>query len=144
MKKVSHLIYHKGNTVTVIETSKSVYDALELMVQKNIGALVVYEEGRYRGIMTERDYARKVIVKGKNSHDTLVGDIMEDNPSSVKFEDTIERCMEIMSDKHIRYLPVLADEHVVGLVSMGDLVRFIMEDQKNTIEHLQNFISGGV
>ncbi len=144
MKKVSHLIYHKGNTVTVIETSKSVYDALELMVQKNIGALVVYEEGHYRGIMTERDYARKVIVKGKNSHDTLVGDIMEDNPSSVKFEDTIERCMEIMSDKHIRYLPVLADEHVVGLVSMGDLVRFIMEDQKNTIEHLQNFISGGV
>jgi CBS domain-containing protein len=144
MKKVSHLIYHKGNTVTVIETSKSVYDALELMVQKNIGALVVYEEGRYRGIMTERDYARKVIVKGKNSHDTLVRDIMEDNPSSVKFEDTIERCMEIMSDKHIRYLPVLAEDHVVGLVSMGDLVRFIMEDQKNTIEHLQNFISGGV
>jgi CBS domain-containing protein len=144
MKKVSHLIYHKGNTVTVIETSKSVYDALEIMVQKNIGALVVYEEGRYRGIMTERDYARKVIVKGKNSHDTLVGDIMEDNPASVKFEDTIERCMEIMSDKHIRYLPVLADDHVVGLVSMGDLVRFIMEDQKNTIEHLQNFISGGV
>jgi CBS domain-containing protein len=144
MKKVSHLIYHKGNTVTVIETSKSVYDALEIMVQKNIGALVVYEEGRYRGIMTERDYARKVIVKGKNSHDTLVGDIMEDNPASVKFEDTIERCMEIMSDKHIRYLPVLADDHVVGLVSMGDLVRFIMEDQKNTIQHLQNFISGGV
>jgi CBS domain-containing protein len=144
MKKVSHLIYHKGNTVTVIETSKSVYDALEIMVQKNIGALVVYEEGRYKGIMTERDYARKVIVKGKNSHDTLVGDIMEDNPASVKFEDTIERCMEIMSDKHIRYLPVLADDHVVGLVSMGDLVRFIMEDQKNTIEHLQNFISGGV
>jgi CBS domain-containing protein len=144
MKKVSQLIYHKGNTVTVIETSKSVYDALEMMVQKNIGALVVYEEGRYKGIMTERDYARKVIVKGKNSHDTLVGEIMEDNPASVKFEDTIERCMEIMSDKHIRYLPVLADDHVVGLVSMGDLVRFIMEDQKNTIEHLQNFISGGV
>ena len=144
MKKVSNLIYQKGNTVTVIDASKSVYDALEIMVQKNIGALVVYEQDSFVGVITERDYAQKVIVKGKHSHNTLVSEIMQINPATVKFEDTIEKCMELMSDKHIRYLPVLADNHVVGLVSMGDLVRYIIEDQKDTINHLQNFISGGM
>ena len=114
------------------------------MISKNIGALVIYQDGEYKGLLTERDYARKVAIMGKNSHDTLVSEIMQTNPASVKFEDTIEYCMEIMSDKHIRYLPVLADNHVVGLVSMGDLVRFIIEDQKHTINHLQNFISGGM
>lgn len=144
MKKVSTLIYHKGNTVTVIDASKTVFEALEIMVQKNIGALVVYSDGKYTGIVTERDYAQKVIVKGKHSNDTTVGEIMQRMPAFVRFEDSIEQCMEIMSDKHIRYLPVLADEHVVGLVSMGDVVRFIIEDQKVTINHLQNFISGGM
>ena len=144
MKKVSNLIYQKGNTVTVIDASKSVYDALEIMVQKNIGALVVYEQDSFVGVITERDYAQKVIVKGKHSYNTLVSEIMQINPATVKFEDTIEKCMELMSDKHIRYLPVLADNHVVGLVSMGDLVRYIIEDQKDTINHLQNFISGGM
>jgi len=144
MKKVSNLIYQKGNTVTVIDASKSVYDALEIMVQKNIGALIVYAEHSFVGVVTERDYAQKVIVKGKHSHDTLVSEIMQANPATVKFEDSIERCMELMSDKHIRYLPVLADNHVVGLISMGDVVRYIIEDQKDTINHLQNFISGGM
>ena len=144
MKKVSNLIYHKGNTVTIIDGSKTVYDALEIMVQKNIGSLVVYEDNQFVGVITERDYAQKVIVKGKHSHDTLVSEIMEATPASVKLDDTIERCMELMSDKHIRYLPVVADGHVVGLVSMGDVVRYIIEDQKDTINHLQNFISGGV
>jgi CBS domain-containing protein len=144
MKKVSTLIYHKGNTVTVIDASKTVFEALEIMVQKNIGALVVYSDGKYTGIVTERDYAQKVIVKGKHSNDTTVGEIMQRTPAFVRFEDSIEQCMEIMSDKHIRYLPVLADDHVVGLVSMGDVVRFIIEDQKVTINHLQNFISGGM
>ena len=144
MKKVSNLIYHKGNTVTIIDGPKTVYDALEIMVQKNIGSLVVYEDNQFVGVITERDYAQKVIVKGKHSHDTLVSEIMEATPASVKLDDSIERCMELMSDKHIRYLPVVADGHVVGLVSMGDVVRYIIEDQKDTINHLQNFISGGV
>ena len=144
MKKVSNLIYHKGNTVTIIDGSKTVYDALEIMVQKNIGSLVVYEDNQFVGVITERDYAQKVIVKGKHSHDTLISEIMQATPSSVKLDDTIEKCMELMSDKHIRYLPVVADGHVVGLVSMGDVVRYIIEDQKDTINHLQNFISGGV
>ncbi len=144
MKKVSNLIYHKGNTVTIIDGSKTVYDALEIMVQKNIGSLVVYENNQFVGVVTERDYAQKVIVKGKHSHNTLVSEIMQAAPSSVKLDDTIERCMELMSDKHVRYLPVVAEGHVVGLVSMGDVVRYIIEDQKDTINHLQNFISGGV
>ena len=144
MKKVSNLIYHKGNTVTIIEGSKTVYDALEIMVKKNIGSLVVYENDQFVGVVTERDYAQKVIVKGKHSHNTLISEIMQATPASVKLDDTIERCMELMSDKHIRYLPVVAEGHVVGLVSMGDVVRYIIEDQKDTIHHLQNFISGGV
>ena len=144
MKKVSNLIYNKGNTVTIIDGSKSVYDALEIMVQKNIGSLVVYEHDQFVGVVTERDYAQKVIVKGKHSHNTLISEIMQTTPASVKLDDTIERCMELMSDKHIRYLPVVAEGHVVGLVSMGDVVRYIIEDQKDTIHHLQNFISGGV
>jgi len=144
MKKVSNLIYHKGNGVTIIDASKTVYDALEIMVQKNIGALVVYDAEKFVGVVTERDYAQKVIVKGKHSHNTLVSEIMQVAPATVKFEDTIEKCMELMSDKHIRYLPVIAESHVVGLVSMGDVVRYIIEDQKDTINYLQNFISGGV
>ncbi|MFT4032313.1 MAG: CBS domain-containing protein [Siphonobacter sp.] len=144
MRKVSHLICNKGNTVYTIQGSLSVYDALEFMVSKNIGALVVYNENEFVGIMTERDYARKVILRGKSSDKTAVAEIMDTYPATVTFDDTIERCMEIMSDKHIRYLPVVADRHVVGLVSMGDVVRFIMEDQKSTIEHLQNFITGAV
>ncbi|MEA5137655.1 CBS domain-containing protein [Arcicella rigui] len=144
MKKVSNLIYHKGNTVTVIDASKTVFEALMIMSEKNIGALVVYDHDQFVGILTERDYAQKVIVKGKHSNDTLVSDIMESEYASVKFDDSIERCMEIMSERHIRYLPVIADNHVVGIVSMGDVVRYIIEDQKATISHLQNFISGGV
>ncbi len=144
MKKVSNLIYHKGNTVTVIDASKSVFEALMIMSEKNIGALVVYDQDQFVGILTERDYAQKVIVKGKHSNDTLVSEIMESEYASVKFDDSIEHCMEIMSAKHIRYLPVIAEKHVVGIVSMGDVVRYIIEDQKATISHLQNFISGGV
>lgn len=144
MKKVLNLINHKGNTVTIIDATKTVYDALEIMVQKNIGALVVYDDDKFVGVVTERDYAQKVIVKGKHSHDTLVSEIMQASPATVKFDDTIEKCMELMSDKHIRYLPVVAENHVVGLVSMGDVVRYIIEDQKDTINHLQNFISGGM
>jgi CBS domain-containing protein len=144
MKKVSNLIYHKGNTVTVIDASKTVFEALMIMSEKNIGALVVYDQDQFVGILTERDYAQKVIVKGKHSNDTLVSEIMESEYASVKFDDSIEHCMEIMSAKHIRYLPVIAEKHVVGIVSMGDVVRYIIEDQKATISHLQNFISGGV
>ncbi|MBO9641405.1 CBS domain-containing protein [Siphonobacter aquaeclarae] len=144
MNKVSNLIYRKGNTVHTVDASASVYRALEMMVSKNVGALVVYHENEFVGILTERDYARKVILKGRHSDETAIAEIMDSRPATVSFDDSIEHCMALMSDKHIRYLPVLADGHVVGLVSMGDLVRFIIDDQKSTIQQLQNFISGSV
>ncbi len=144
MKKVSQLILQKGNTVTTIQANKTVYDAIEIMASKNIGALMVYKDDAFVGVITERDYTHKVILKGRHSHDTLVADIMQANPDTVAFNDSIEKCMAVMSDKHIRYLPVLADQHVVALVSMGDVVRFIIDDQKHTIENLQNYISGNV
>jgi CBS domain-containing protein len=144
MKKVTHLIQNKGKAVNGVPTNTPVYKALELMIEKNIGALLVFNEEQLVGLFTERDYARKVILMGKNSHDTTVGEIMETNVSKVSSNDSIERCMEIMSDKHIRYLPVMESEKVEGLVSMGDLVRFIIDDQKHTITNLQNYISGVV
>ncbi|MCY7351102.1 MAG: CBS domain-containing protein [Cytophagaceae bacterium] len=144
MKKVSQLLSQKGKDVASIEAHESVYDALERMVARNIGALVVCQEGECRGLLTERDYARKVILKGKSSKDTLVSEIMDPQFASVTMNDSIEHCMALMSDKHIRYLPVLAEKQVVGLVSMGDLVRFIIEDQTLTIQDLKNYISGTV
>jgi CBS domain-containing protein len=144
MKKVSQLLLQKGGAVKTIDASKTVYEALEIMISNDFGALIVSQDGRYAGLLTERDYARKVALLGKNSHDTHIAEIMQTNPSSVSLKDSIETCMSIMSAKHIRYLPVLEGDDVVGVVSMGDLVRFIIDDQKNTISHLQNFITGGV
>ncbi len=144
MKKVSQLLYKKGNAVASVDATESVYDVLEKMVERNIGAIVVLHEGDFVGLMTERDYARKVVLKGKSSKETSVAEIMNPKPATVTLNDTIEQCMELMSDKHIRYLPVLAEGHVVGLVSMGDLVRFIIEDQDHTIRDLRNYISGSV
>ncbi len=142
MKKVTALLTKKGNTVTTIPATESVFEALERMVARNIGALIVTHEGEYAGLITERDYARKVVLKGKASKETTVAEIMDSKPATVSLNDPLERCMELMSDKHIRYLPVLAEGRVVGLVSMGDLVRFIIEDQDVTIRDLQNYISG--
>lgn len=144
MKKVSQLLYKKGNAVVSVDAAESVYDVLEKMVERNIGAIVVLHEGEFAGLMTERDYARKVVLKGRASKETSVAEIMNARPATVTLNDTIETCMELMSDKHIRYLPVLAEGHVVGLVSMGDLVRFIIEDQDHTIRDLKNYISGSV
>lgn len=144
MKKVSQLLLLKGSAVKTIESSMTVYEALEIMISNDFGALIVSQNGKYAGLLTERDYARKVALLGKNSHDTPISEIMQVNPTSVSLNDSIETCMAIMSAKHIRYLPVLVEDNVVGLVSMGDLVRFIIDDQKNTIGHLQSFISGGV
>lgn len=144
MKKVSQLIAQKPKAIATIDYGKSVYEAIEIMADKGIGALLVYQSDEFAGVFTERDYTYKVILKGRNSHDTAVGEIMQNSPATIAPADSIERCMEIMADKHIRYLPVLAEQKVVGLVSMGDVVRFIIDDQKDTIANLQNYISGTV
>ena len=151
MKKVSQLLYKKGNAVASVDAAESVYDVLEKMVERNIGAIVVLHEGEFAGLMPERDAllaapaaADRVVLTGRASKETTVAEIMNAKPATVTLNDTIETCMELMSDKHIRYLPVLAEGHVVGLVSMGDLVRFIIEDQDHTIRDLKNYISGSV
>jgi CBS domain-containing protein len=141
--KVSDILKTKGNKIFSVSTNTTVYDALKSMSEKNIGALLVMENDQLAGIISERDYARKVILKGKASHDTSVEEIMttKDNVITVMPEDGLEKCMELMSKHHIRHLPVEQDNKVFGMISIGDVVKSIIESQKETITHLQNYIS---
>ena len=132
---------HQG--VLSIAPDARVYDALQVMAEKNIGALLVLEGGKLVGIITERDYARKVILKGKSSLDTPVREIMTDKVVCVRPEHTIEECMGLMTDKRIRHLPVLDSKKVVGVISIGDVVRAIIEDKEFDIQQLTKYISSG-
>jgi CBS domain-containing protein len=120
----------------------TVYRAIELMCEKNIGGLVIVEEEKLVGIFTERDYARKLILKGKSSKDTLIRELMTPNPITVRTDSTVEDCMKIMTDKKIRHLPVVDGDQLVGVISIGDLVRQIIEEQKFIIENLEHYITG--
>jgi CBS domain-containing protein len=115
---------------------------LELMVQKNIGALLVSNQGKFVGIFTERDYARKVILKGKTSKETTIQEIMSENPVTVTPDDSIDDCMKIMTTQFIRYLPALQDGNLVGMISIGDVVKYIIEEQRYIIEDLEHYITG--
>lgn len=139
--KVSDILRKKGNAVISATSGTSVLDALKLMSEKNIGALLVMDDGKLTGIFSERDYARKVVLKGKASADTAVKEIMTENPFTVQPEDSIETCMSIMSDKHIRHLPVVKEGTVAGMISIGDVVTTIIQSQKETIDQLKNYIS---
>jgi len=139
--KVSDILQKKGSAVIFATSSTSVLDALKLMSEKNIGALLVIDDGKLTGIFSERDYARKVVLKGKASADTAVKEIMTENPFTVQPEDSIETCMGIMSDKHIRHLPVVKEGIVAGMISIGDVVTTIIQSQKETIDQLKNYIS---
>jgi CBS domain-containing protein len=139
--KVSDILQKKGNAVIAANSNTSVLDALKLMSERNIGALLVMDDGKLTGIFSERDYARKVVLKGKASADTAVKEIMTENPFTVQPEDSIETCMGIMSDKHIRHLPVVKDGTVAGMISIGDVVTTIIVSQKETIDHLKSYIS---
>lgn len=139
--KVSDILQKKGAVVFSVTGATTVLDALKLLSEKNIGALPVVENNKLIGILSERDYARKIILKGKASHDTPVSEIMTENPFTILPEDNIESCMAVMSDKHIRHLPVVKDNALVGMISIGDVVTAIIQSQKETIDHLQNYIS---
>lgn len=139
--KVSDILKGKISNVYSIMGESSVYEAVKMMGEKNIGALLIMEGDKLTGILSERDYARKVVLKGKSSRETPVKDIMTENVLTVTSDDSIEKCMAIMSEKHIRHLPVVENEKVLGMVSIGDVVNGIIESQKETIAHLQSYIS---
>ncbi len=142
MKLVSHLLDTKGREVISIREDASVLDAIRLMAERAVGSLLVMDGERLRGIVTERDYARKVILKGRASDSTRVGEIMTTSVITATLGQTVNHCMTVMTEKRIRHLPVVEDDRVVGLVSIGDLVQAIIEGQQEEIEQLEKYISG--
>jgi CBS domain-containing protein len=141
--KVADILRRKGANVVSIQPEASVIDVLHVMDEKNIGSVVVLDNGQYKGLVTERDYSRKVILKGKNSSDTPVSEIMTTDLPAVSPEDTIDKCMELMSNKHIRYLPVFDGAgQLAGTISMSDVVGAKLIRQQETISHLEKYISG--
>lgn len=139
--KVTDILSSKGSNVFSVSENITVYEALKIMGEKNIGALLVMEEENLRGIISERDYARKIVLKGKSSQETTVNEIMTKEVITVLPEDDIEKCMGLMSGRHIRHLPVMKDNKVLGVISITDVVTAIIDLQKNTITHLENYIS---
>ena len=142
MTAVKQLLDSKGNDVWSINPDDTVYDAIESMADKSVGALLVMKGPKLVGIISERDYARKVILQGKSSRDTPVKDIMTAKVLCARLDQSIEECMALMTDKHIRHLPVVEDGKVMGMLSLGDLVKTIIAEQQHTIEQLEHYISG--
>ena len=141
MGKVRNIIQTKGKEIYSVPSTVTVYQALELMFEKIIGALLVIDEGKFVGIFTERHYARKLALRGKSSKETTVGEIMTEQPVTVTCDTSIEDCMRIMTIKKIRHLPVTENDRIVGVVSMGDVVRYIIDEQKFIIENLEQYIT---
>lgn len=141
MKTVKQLLSTKSSEIFSVSAEVSVLDGLQVMMEKNISALLIMEERKLLGIFTERDYARKIILQGKTSVDTPMNEVMTATPITVSPGDSLDHCMQTMTDKHIRHLPVIQDGELIGMVSIGDVVKFIIEDQKQTISQLENYIS---
>jgi CBS domain-containing protein len=142
MKLVCHLLDSKGRDVVSIAPDASVLDAIRLMSDRGIGALVVMDGNKLAGILTERDYARKVILKGRASDATEVREIMTTDVITTTSSESVEKCMNIVTDKRIRHLPVVDEGEIVGMISIGDLVKAIISDQQQAIEQLEHYISG--
>jgi CBS domain-containing protein len=142
MGNVRDILKAKNHPLITITPHITVYEALERMVEKNIGALLVTDDDKLIGIFTERDYARKVILLGKTSKETLISEVMSQNLITVTPENSMEDCMQLMTNKFIRHLPVLENSELVGIVSIGDVVKYIINEQKFIIEHLEHYIKG--
>jgi CBS domain-containing protein len=140
MKKVSDILFHKGRKVISVSPNATVLETLKIMADQNIGSVMVMDGDKYFGLMTERDYSRKVILNGKSSTDTKVAEIMTEDLPPVTMNDTIEFCMQLMADKNIRYLPVFENDAVCGIVSINDLVRETILTQQETITHLKEYL----
>lgn len=143
MNNVSGVLSRKKIMIASVLPDTPVIEALEIMADKNIGSLMIMENDQYLGIITERDYSRKVILKGKNSTDTEVSEIMSTDLPSVSPSDSIEHCMELMTAENIRYMPVFENKKLVGIISMSDVVKETILSQKETIDHLHNYIHQG-
>ncbi|MDH5535196.1 MAG: CBS domain-containing protein [Betaproteobacteria bacterium] len=140
MKTVGQLVAAKGTTIFSIGPNARVFEALELMAEKEIGALVVIDGGKLAGIISERDYARKVILLGRSSHDVGVREIMTGKVITVRPDQSVEECMALMTSKRVRHLPVMEGERLIGVVSIGDLVKEVIADQEETIKQLESYI----
>ena len=142
MTTIRQLLHEKGYKIHSVGPDSTVYDAIRKMADENIGSLVVMEGGKIVGIVTERHYARNVVLKGRASPATRVRDIMENRVLYAQPDQSVEECMAIMTDKRVRHLPVIEQEKEIGLVSIGDLVKSIISDQKFIIDQLEHFIRG--
>jgi len=140
MKKVADVIARKGKSVTSVAPETTVLEALKIMANENIGSVLILENGQYRGIMTERDYSRKVILNGKSSTDTQVAEIMSSDFPRVTPSDSIDYCMQLMSDRNIRYLPVFDGDNLSGILSINDVVRETIIAQEETITQLKDYL----
>ncbi|MDH3531446.1 MAG: CBS domain-containing protein [Gammaproteobacteria bacterium] len=142
MKFVKHVLDKKGRHIISVAPDASVLEAIKLMAEKGIGALVVMEDDKLLGIISERDYARKVIIKGRSSQSTRVAEIMTPDVLTTTSDRTVNECMNVMTEKKIRHLPVVEEATVIGVISIGDLVEAIISDQQEAIEQLEQYISG--
>ncbi|MBI2284572.1 MAG: CBS domain-containing protein [Bacteroidetes bacterium] len=140
MHKVSDILKRKGNRVTTVTPETTVIAALKIMSEQNIGSVVIMEKDTFLGIMTERDYSRKVILMGRYSSETPVREIMTADFPVIKQSDTVDACMQLMSDKHIRYLPVIENGQLAGIISINDVVTETISTQQETISHLHSYI----
>jgi len=139
---VGQVLRKKGHGFLGIGPDASAFDALEIMAEKNVGALLVVEDGQLIGVFSERDYARKVILKGKSSKNTYVRELMSNSPISVNLATSLRDCMVLMTEKHIRHLPVTDNGVLLGVVSMRDVVNTVISEQESTIEELEEYIAG--
>jgi CBS domain-containing protein len=142
MKTVNDILRAKGTKVYSISPDTTVYEALKRMAKKNVGALLVLEGKKIVGLISERDYARKTILKGRFSKETVVREIMTTSVITVAPQEDLEKCMELFTDKHIRHLPVIEDEKLIGIVSIGDVVKGVIDYKEFIIEELENYIKG--
>ena len=139
-KKVTDILLRKGSNIISVTPNSSVLEALQIMADKNIGSVMVMDHGKYLGMMTERDYSRKIVLQGKSSTDTKVSEIMSSNMPRVTPADSVDYCMQLMSDKNIRYVPVFENDTVLGIVSINDVVKETILSQQETISQLKDYL----
>lgn len=142
MSTVGDILEHTSGDIWSIGSDKSVLDAIRLMAEKGVGAMLVIDKNRLSGIFSERDYARKVILEDRSSHDTQVGDIMTRTVVTTTRDASVAECMALMTDNNFRHLPVVDGDNVIGMISIGDLVKVVIREQQYTIDQLEHYISG--